>query len=692
MLKTLLCAFALSLATYVLGPIGPSLAHEGHDHGDEAPMEALPVAPRGISHSEEFEIVVAAGTGRLIIYLDNYDTNEPVAGAKVELIEGDVTVAASETAAGVYTINGWERPTGIYNLMIAVDTSTTSDLLPVTLDIPEPAPEPSTGYPILWVIIGQTATITAMILVLIAVYLRATRRYDYVLDTGVRLSNTALLLSTEVPQALESVRTRRLGPALVTERLWTQIGCGDAIRDAGGDDLPDVPLERTIYATVLQRMFDNEPNRPLRDWLDDHVVAGTANVADHHLDRAVEWLGREIEPAKADGAPGRTVKEIIEEKLFHGRVDAEAGLDLVFFNALPVPVGMRPSARKSKKRTPHPPAMAVGVVLDAAGNPVCFELWPGDPVDLDGLLPAIDRLRTRFEIRRVCLVSDLGVSKPATIDAFNERGIQFILGLRDSDPDLRHRLLNESTVLRSGPGEQMQIAIKEVAPAEAWTPVRERVIVYSETQPAGPAPTTVEHDAEAADEPAATASERAARRAPEQYVLRTNTDLAPAEVVKRYQQLLLVEETFRAAKAILDMQTLPSVNDAVVRGQMFCSFLALLLRREIEERLASAGFALEWRDVVRDLNRLTETEMRQAGRQFLVRSEPTGNGVAIADALGVVLPPMIERRTDAAETSDTETLLLPARVRAAAVRAGSAAVAQAELRIRAVGSWLERQA
>lgn len=697
MLKNTLHAFAIAVAVSALGLLNPSLAHEGHNHGDEVvPSGSLPIAPRATATSDDFEVVAAAADGRLIIYIDRFATNEPIAGATVEIVENDVTAPAAETAAGVYTISGWARPPGAYNLMVAVDTGDISDLLPVTLEIPLPIAPASTGYPTFWVVIGQTASIAALALVLMVIYLRTTRRYDYVLDSGVRLSETALLLSTTVPQAIESVHTRRLGPMLITDRLWDETGCADVIREAAGRKPFGFPVERVLYATVLQRMFDNEPNRPLREWLDEHVVGGTADIVDRHLGIAIEWLGREAEPVEGHAASGRTTKDVLEEKLFSKRVDTEAGLDLVFFNSLPVPITVRSSGRNGKKGPAHPPAMAVGVVLDAAGHPICFELWPGGTMDVEALLPAIDRLRARFDIRRVCLVSDLGITKPATIDAFNERGIQFILGLRDSETALRSRLLGnrrplESISLPDGTSERIEIAIKEVEPDDAWTPGRERFIVCSETPSREPRTNGASRTEVEETESEGGGVEGAARRNPEHYVLRTNTDLPPAEIVGRYRQLLVVEETFRAAKAILDMQTIPSVGEAIVRGHMFCSFLALLLRREIEVKLAASGLSMDWRDVVRDLNRLTETEVAQAGRRFVIRSEPSGNALMIAEALGVALPPSIERRADEDTPTALGTRALPIRLRSEAVRVGSVAVAGVERKVRAVGDWLGRQ-
>ena len=52
-------------------------------------------------------------------------------------------------------------------------------------------------------------------------------------------------------------------------------------------------------------------------------------------------------------------------------------------------------------------------------------------------------------------------------------------------------------------------------------------------------------------------------------------------------------------------------DDHTIRAPIFCSFLAPVLRKEREDRLAAAGYILEWADIVHDLQRLIETEAEQ---------------------------------------------------------------------------------
>jgi hypothetical protein len=62
------------------------------------------------------------------------------------------------------------------------------------------------------------------------------------------------------------------------------------------------------------------------------------------------------------------------------------------------------------------------------------------------------------------------------------------------------------------------------------------------------------------------------------YVLRTNTTLSPLAAMLRYRELLKVEDIFRTTKSILDTRPIYHQKDAAIRGHVFCSFLALVLR------------------------------------------------------------------------------------------------------------------
>ena len=124
-------------------------------------------------------------------------------------------------------------------------------------------------------------------------------------------------------------------------------------------------------------------------------------------------------------------------------------------------------------------------------------------------------------------------------------------------------------------------------------------------------------------------------------MLRTNTRLTPLQAALRYRERWMVEDIFRTAKALLATRPIFHKYDETIRGHVFCSFLALVLRKELEDRLAAAGHAFEWADIVQDLERLSETEIEQDGKRYILRNAAPGCAGTVLGTLGVALPPLV---------------------------------------------------
>ena len=106
-----------------------------------------------------------------------------------------------------------------------------------------------------------------------------------------------------------------------------------------------------------------------------------------------------------------------------------------------------------------------------------------------------------------------------------------------------------------------------------------------------------------------------------------------------------IERTFRTAKSLFETRPIYHQLDATIRGHVACSFLALVLKKELEDRLAAAGNGARasWPAVVADLESLTETEVEQDSKRFLLRSAPRPAASLALSALGISLPPTLRQ-------------------------------------------------
>jgi len=107
----------------------------------------------------------------------------------------------------------------------------------------------------------------------------------------------------------------------------------------------------------------------------------------------------------------------------------------------------------------------------------------------------------------------------------------------------------------------------------------------------------------------------------------------------------MVEDTFRTAKSILETRPIYHKCDETIRGHVFCSFLALCLKRELEIRLEQKGLAAELAEVIRGLDNLQQVEVILQGSHFLLRGEIKGHASQAVRAAEVALPPVLQELT-----------------------------------------------
>lgn len=120
--------------------------------------------------------------------------------------------------------------------------------------------------------------------------------------------------------------------------------------------------------------------------------------------------------------------------------------------------------------------------------------------------------------------------------------------------------------------------------------------------------------------------------------------MSTVDIALRYKQLWMVEDIFRSMKSLLETRPIWHKHDETIRGHVFCSFLALVVRKELQDRLDRAGLGhLEWADIVRGLRAIAEFDLAVSGKTFTVRTNAAGPAAKAITAAGVALPPVIRQ-------------------------------------------------
>jgi transposase len=507
--------------------------------------------------------------------------------------------------------------------------------------------------------------------------LKASGRLEALIRSGLRHCENFALIDAHAAGETQAVTVLRIGADLVFGRLWKECGIQEVIQSLLETRRYDFDLERAVYLTVLHRLFASGSDRAAERWREDYLIPGTETLELHHLYRAMAFLGQEIESKgpKTLGTP-RCLKDLIEEELFERRRDLFTEVDLVFFDTTSLYFEGRggESIGKRGHNKDHRPdlyQMVVGMALDVEGRPICCEMWPGNTADVKTLIPVVKRMRERFRLREITVVADRGMVSQATLEAFEKSDppVRYIVGVRmRRQKEVNTSVLGsrarwfESVPERSNAKDPAPLKVKEV-----WVEERRYIVCLNEE----------ERRKDARDREAIVAhlkeqlrsgdkslvGNKGYRRylkvegsghfvidekqvkAEERYdgiwVLRTNTVYNTETVAHVYKALWTVEDIIRTSKSILETRPIYHKRDETIRGHVFCSFLALLLKQELESRMKRTDLQWEWKEVIRGLDALQQVEANFQGRRFLFRSQLTAHASQAVRATGVAIPPTL---------------------------------------------------
>jgi len=490
-----------------------------------------------------------------------------------------------------------------------------------------------------------------------------------------RFEHKAFLVLTEKEEV--SADAVRIGPGIIFDRLWSELGIGEVIRGilARTERKFEFDVERAIFLTVMHRLFSGGSDRAADKWRRDFHFTATEGLELHHLYRAMWWLGEKTDPG--DGSDLRTkrhVKDEIEEQIFFRNRDLFTGLEIVFFDTTSLYFEGEGGQElgehgHSKDDRPDLKQMVVGAVIDDEGRPVCCELWPGSSVDVTSLKPVTERLRRRFGVlNRFCIVADRGMISKKNMKALEESGIDYILGVRMR----RVKEVYDDILKRGGRWQEVTVKGKKdrnwsLKVKESFQEGRRYIVCLNEDQ--------AKRDS-LVREAVLTSLKEALSQGSKQlvgnsgyrkylkrvgegfeiditkvesearydgkWVLQTSlTKMSAPEVALKYKELWQVEKVFRDVKSVLETRPIYHRRDETIRGHVFCSFLALMLRKELERRLEAKGCAFEWADIRQDLESLQEVGIMSADKRMSVRTECRGVCGKVFQAVGVAIPPVI---------------------------------------------------
>jgi len=432
--------------------------------------------------------------------------------------------------------------------------------------------------------------------------LQESGQLDSLLKSGLRFSTKLQILDAHNKGETTATSTRKIGPSILFERIWRETGIKTILESLLKDRAFSFSVERVIFTAVLHRLFSPGSDRAALKWMSAYKIDGFDEPIDlHHFYRTMGWLGEPLSKEMQAGATpfvARSNKDLIEEGLFAFRKDLFTKLDIVFFDTTSLHFEGAGGAKlgrrgHSKNNRSDLAQVVVGVVLD---DVLCrggryMEIYP-------------ERLNSKDP--SPLKVKEVLVDERRYIVCHNEEQARKDQHDREAIvASLKEKLKQGDKSLVGNNGYR-----RYLKSAKGHFDIDEEKIA----------------DAERFDG---------------KWVLRTNTKLSTDDVAMKYKQLWMVEDIFRTMKSVLDTRPIFHRCDDNISGHVFCSFLALLLRKTLQDRIIEKGWKIEWPDIVRDIDAVQDVAVTHGQKKFVIRTETIGVAGKTFQAVGAVLPPVL---------------------------------------------------
>lgn len=219
----------------------------------------------------------------------------------------------------------------------------------------------------------------------------------------------------EVDELFDVVESRRHGHVQAVLKAMRQLGFDKLLASSRSKE------RDRVVAMVAARILEPRSKLATTRWwhtttLPEELGVAAANEDD--LYAAMDWL--------LDRQP------LIEKKLAARHLHAGGfvlyDLSSSYFEGTKCPLARRGHSRDRKKGTLQ---VNYGLLTDALGCPVSISAFPGNTGDSTTLLPAIDKVRTRFGIDSLVIVGDRGMISQKQIDELRgQEGVDWITAMK----------------------------------------------------------------------------------------------------------------------------------------------------------------------------------------------------------------------------------------------------------------------
>ena len=108
--------------------------------------------------------------------------------------------------------------------------------------------------------------------------LQSQGQIDGLVRSCVRFAEKVSVLDAYQRQGLPAAETVRIGPPLVFERLWRELGLPVILEELLAGRRYEFAVERAVFVTVLHRLMASGSDRAAEHWCRDYAIDGVQDL------------------------------------------------------------------------------------------------------------------------------------------------------------------------------------------------------------------------------------------------------------------------------------------------------------------------------------------------------------------------------------------------------------------------------
>lgn len=469
-----------------------------------------------------------------------------------------------------------------------------------------------------------------------------------------------------------------LGPLLILEKLFDQLGINDATNEILRKH-PQLELDfrKTLFTIVACRfvkpgsklkIFEHWKNLLYPEMIDTELPL-------HHLYRTLDLLAEH--------------KEDIEKSLYWRDRDLlSEPTDIVLYDLTTLRFESTQQTEElrrfgySKEMRSDCTQVVFGLLLNTKGIPLGFEVYPGNTFEGKTLEGMVKKMREKFKIRRMIFVADRGLFSKKNLMILKEDGGEFIIGcklgtMKSTEKEALYDLSKFTWIVpgalavletRTADGDRLIVTWSMVR-AERDVKTRNDILAKIQKKLGSKKQVNTktlvsntnyhkflkgldggkpEVNQEAID---------ADSKSDGFFGIVTNVaDMEARDVVTNYKELWKIEDAFGEIKGTLKSRPIFHWTDQRIIGHLVVCFLSYFCEAHVTNLLREKNIKLQSRaiekkiiknrsltvvEALKELNEIRAVPVKVRGQTIWCRTDITGNAVELFRVTGTRIPAKI---------------------------------------------------